>query len=312
MRSCWSLRRWASQPCLKENSSPKGISLLMFSSTIIPTIGRATLARAVLSVLEQDFDADDFEVIVVNDSGQPLPEEDWQRSPRVRVIETQRRERSVARNTGAAIAKGKYLHFLDDDDILLPGALRVFWELSHKNPNADWLYGSWRTVDNDGNQVDEFHPGLTGNIFALLVSGEGLPLQASLLKTSSFFMAGGYDPTPILTGVEDRDVGRRLAFMGTLAFAPIVVAQVRIGEVGSSTNWNKIAEGDRWGREKALQTPNSYRRMRDSATSRYWRGRVSRAFFASMVWNLKQRNLFLALSRLTDGLTMTGLNLFFP
>lgn len=36
----------------------------MFSSTVIPTIGRATLARAVQSVLEQDFNADDFEVIV--------------------------------------------------------------------------------------------------------------------------------------------------------------------------------------------------------------------------------------------------------
>lgn len=188
----------------------------MFSSTVIPTIGRPTLARAVQSVLDQDFDADDFEVIVVNDSGKPLPEEEWQKSSQVRVIETQRRERSVARNTGAAVARGKYLHFLDDDDILLPGALKAFWELSNKNPDADWLYGSWRTVDNAGEQVDEFQPGLTGNIFALLVSGEGLPLQASLLKTTSFFMAGGYDPMPTLTGVEDRDVGRRLALMHLL------------------------------------------------------------------------------------------------
>ena len=41
----------------------------MFSSTIIPTINRGTLSRAVLSVLEQDFSADDFEVIVVNELG---------------------------------------------------------------------------------------------------------------------------------------------------------------------------------------------------------------------------------------------------
>jgi glycosyltransferase involved in cell wall biosynthesis len=284
----------------------------MFSSTVIPTIGRATLSRAVLSLLEQDFDADDFEVIVVNDSGKLLPEEDWQKSNRVHIINTNRRERSVARNTGAAIARGKYLHFLDDDDILLPGALRAFWELSNKYPDADWLYGSWRTVNNDGEKVDEFYPDLTGNIFALLVSGEGLPLQASLLKTSSFFVAGGYDPTPTLTGVEDRDVGRRLALMGTLAYAPVVVAQVRIGEVGSSTNWKVISEGDRWGREKALQAPNSLKRLRESATSSYWRGRVSRAFFASMIWNLKQRKIFLALSRLIDGLTMTSLNIFSP
>jgi glycosyltransferase involved in cell wall biosynthesis len=282
----------------------------MFSSTIIPTIGRTTLSRAVQSVLEQEFDADDFEVIVVNDSGKPLPEEDWQKSSRVRVIETQRRERSVARNTGAAMAKGKYLHFLDDDDILLPGALDAFWELSKKYPEADWLYGSWRTVNNNGEKVDEFHPGLTGNIFALLVSGEGLPLQASLLKTSSFFAAGAYDPTPVLTGVEDRDVGRRVALMGTLVHVPVVVAQVRIGEVGSTTNWKMISEGDRWGREKALQAPNSFKRLHESATSSYWRGRVSRAFFASMIWNLKQRNVFVAVCRLLSGMFMAGLSAF--
>jgi len=57
------------------------------------------------------FTADDFEVIIVNDSGQPLPEADWQKSKRVRIINTNRRERSVARNAGAAIARGRYLHF---------------------------------------------------------------------------------------------------------------------------------------------------------------------------------------------------------
>ena len=52
----------------------------MFSSTIIATIARPTLSRAVCSVLDQILDTDDFEVIVVNDTGQPLPEENWQYS----------------------------------------------------------------------------------------------------------------------------------------------------------------------------------------------------------------------------------------
>jgi len=76
----------------------------MFCSTIIPTISRPTLARAVQSVLEQDFTAADFEVIVVNDSGKPLPADERQKSKRVHVLETNRRERSMARNIGAAIS----------------------------------------------------------------------------------------------------------------------------------------------------------------------------------------------------------------
>lgn len=277
----------------------------MFSSTIIPTINRPTLSRAVKSVLEQDFAGADFEVIVVNDAGTPLPYEDWQDSKRVRVINTNRRERSVARNTGSAIANGEYLHFLDDDDALLPGALSAFWELSQKNSEADWLYGSWRVVDNAGNTINEFHPKLTGNILALLVAGEGLPLQASLLKTKSFFAAGGYDPTPILTGVEDRDIGRRIAFLGDIAYTSVIVAQVRIGEEGSSTNWNTIANGDRWGREKALQAQGAFRRIRNSAHSSYLRGRASHAYFGSVTWNLKCRNWLVAGDRLLAGMALS-------
>jgi len=284
----------------------------VFCSTIIPTINRPTLPRAVYSVLNQEFAAAEFEVIVVNDSGQPLPEADWQHSNRVRVINTNRRERSVARNTGAAIARGKYLHFLDDDDIILPGALEEFWKLAQKASDAAWLYGSWQTVDNIGNLVDEFHPEINGNIFALLVSGEGLPFQASLLKAERFFAAGGFDPTPILIGVEDRDLGRRLALIDTIAYTPVIVAQVRIGEQGSSTNWSILAEGDRWGREKALQAQGAFGRLCASASSSYWRGRVSRAYFASMVWNLKHRNLLLATSRFSAGLAMMGVHIFSP
>ena len=157
----------------------------VFCSTIIPTISRPTLTAAVNSVLNQSFQGADFEVIVVNDSGHPLPEMDWQDCERVRVIETMRRERSVARNTGAALARGQYLHFLDDDDVLLPGAFDAFWTLAQET-RADWLLGAWRTVDNNRNIVAEYNPPLLGNIFALLVSGEGLPLQASLLNTKIF------------------------------------------------------------------------------------------------------------------------------
>jgi glycosyltransferase involved in cell wall biosynthesis len=172
---------------------PEKTEMTIFSSTIIPTINRPVLSGAVYSVLNQSLKDADFEVIVVNDSGQPLPEMDWQHSERVRVIDTQRRERSVARNTGAAIARGKYLHFLDDDDLLLPGALEAFFKLDQTSESA-WLYGSYQTVDNDGHLVEEFHPGITGNISALLVAGESIPFQASLIRTGEFFLAGAFDP----------------------------------------------------------------------------------------------------------------------
>ena len=186
----------------------------VFTSSIIPTINRATY-RGICSVLDQEFHAAGFEVIVVNDSGQPVPDYDWRHSEQVRVIDTNRHERSVARNTGAAVARGKYLHFLDDDDLILPGALNAFWELSQAR-EAAWYYGSYQTVDNNGDFVSEFQPDLNGNIFAWLVAGEAIPLQASILRNSDFFAAGAFDPQ--ITGIEDRDLGRRMALQGDIRF----------------------------------------------------------------------------------------------
>ena len=132
----------------------------MFITAVIPTINRATLSKSVYSILNQDFNLAEFEVIVVNDTGHPLPEMEWQHSDRVRIITTQKRERSVARNTGAAIARGDYLYFLDDDDIMMPDAMHAFWELAQTS-HAEWLFGSYQIVDNDGNLIEEFDPKLS-------------------------------------------------------------------------------------------------------------------------------------------------------
>jgi glycosyltransferase involved in cell wall biosynthesis len=282
----------------------------MFSSTIIPTINRSSLSRAVWSVLSQDFEAADFEVIVVNDSGGPLPDTEWRRSGRVRVLNTDRRERSVARNTGAAIATGGYLHFLDDDDVLLPNALRALWTLSRRHSDCAWLYGDYTTVDNDGNVVEEIRPAMRGNIFAHLVSGEDIPLQESLLRRTDFGAAGAFDPLSV--GVEDRDLGRRIALRGSVAYTANGIAQIRIGEQGSTTTWKTLAEKDRWGREQALGIPGAFGRLRSSAVSSYWHGRVTRAYFASAVWNLKRGRILTTTSRASAGLAFAGPHMLSP
>ena len=96
-------------------------------SVIIPLYNKEPIIeRSLQSVLSQDYD--DFEVVVVND-GSTDRSADIVRSindPRIRLIEQENGGPSKARNTGTKNARGEWIVFLDADDELLPGALRMF------------------------------------------------------------------------------------------------------------------------------------------------------------------------------------------
>jgi glycosyltransferase involved in cell wall biosynthesis len=276
----------------------------MFCSTVIPTVGRSTLSRAVTSVLNQTLAADEFEVIVVNDSGQPIPQADWHRSARVQIISANRRERSVARNTGAAIAKGRYLHFLDDDDWLFPDALQHLWALAESSDDA-WLYGSTQLVDRQRKPIIQLRHGLNGNCFVHVMAGEWIPLQASLIRAETFFSVGGFNPH--ISGPEDIDLLRRIALHGDLAETDQLVVYIARGEDGSTTDYSRHAEMRRWSRELTLDSPGVLSRFRASAGSSYLHGRILRVYLTSVVWNLQHGRLFAALSRATFGLASFSL-----
>jgi glycosyltransferase involved in cell wall biosynthesis len=269
----------------------------IFFSYIIPTIGRKSLSIAVQSVLTQDFTHADFEVIVVNDSGSPLPNANWQASPRVRIITTNRSERSFARNSGAAVSKGKYLAFLDDDDWILPGALNAFWDLANRNPNASWLYGGLQIMDEQRRVLAEMNSQLSGNCFAHIMGGAWAPIQASLIKSQAFFEIGGF--SPFICGTEDEDLCRRAAYHGEFGNTTQVVACLFRGQTwNTSTNYLRAPEDTKYSRDLILDKPGVFRRLRDSANSAYACGRILRVYTSTISWNLKKRRFFTALSRL--------------
>ena len=82
-------------------------------SIIIPTRDRPDfISEAINSVVNQDFG--DFELLVVNDgSDVVVPHKD----SRLTILDNERRGAVAARNLGATKAKGKYIAFLDDDDL---------------------------------------------------------------------------------------------------------------------------------------------------------------------------------------------------
>ena len=278
-----------------------GVKSLMFCSTIIPTSGRETLARAVTSVLDQQLDAD-FEVIVVNDSGELLPEKGWQQDPRVRILATDRRERSVARNTGAAAAAGTYLHFLDDDDWLLPGGLQALLNLSREQPEAVLLYGHTQFVDRTGKRLMLLKNGLSGKRgLIVIMSGEMIPLQSALVKKEVFETVNGFHPW--MTAAQNHDLERRLLLHGDLEETPHAISCVERGEHGSTTRVHRIRSFSRRAREIILDEPGVFDKLtRSAAGEDYWSGRVAYIYLTSAVYNLAKAQIIPAVRRLGPGL----------
>ncbi len=81
-------------------------------TVIIPTRNRPDfLAESVRSVLAQDYG--DFELLVVNDGGDPVT---TFQDRRIGVLDNQQRGAVAARNLGVGAARGTFIAFLDDDD----------------------------------------------------------------------------------------------------------------------------------------------------------------------------------------------------
>lgn len=281
-----------------------GLVIKPFCTTIIPTVGRDSLARAVESVLAQALSAAAFEIVVVNDSGRPLPPADWQHAPCVRLLHTQRRERSVARNTGAAVAHGRYLHFLDDDDWLLPGALARFWQAA-QTQTAVWLYSGFQFVAGDGRVLEENPVDESGNVLARLLAGEWLPLQASLIRSDAFFAAGGFDPG--LSMFEDNDLARQIGLRGEMRAIPGLAAAITRDESATTSDYSLLQTAHYQSREKLLNQPGAFARLRASAVARpaqpaYWQGRITSAYLNSAWGNGRRGRGLRAAGRLGSGL----------
>jgi len=111
-------------------------------SIIVPVYNvRPYLSECLEAVLLQS--VHDWECICVDDgsldgSGDLL-DEYGTRDSRIRVIHTQNRGVSAARNAAIDIARGEWITFLDADDVYTPIALQIFERCCEMGDEADML-----------------------------------------------------------------------------------------------------------------------------------------------------------------------------
>lgn len=183
-------------------------------SVIIPTYNRAKfITQSIDSVLSQTYK--NFEIIVVDDGSTDNTKETLiPYRDKIRYIYQRNHGASAARNTGIKHARGKYVAFLDSDDLWLPQKLEKQVRILDKNKDIGLVYSNFSYADEVGKitKVMGYNPKkfISGYIFKEILlrkAGCGY-LQTWLIRKSCFKEVGYLDEKFKMS--EDRDIFVRI------------------------------------------------------------------------------------------------------
>jgi len=121
-------------------------------SVVMPCFNGATyLGEAIASVRSQTFE--DWELLVVDnnstDRSTHIAMEHAEQDPRVRPRACTARGAAHARNQGIREARGRYIAFLDCDDVWLPRKLELQLDAMRRH-DAAMCWASYQVIDADG------------------------------------------------------------------------------------------------------------------------------------------------------------------
>lgn len=168
------------------------------------------LREAIESVLAQTYQ--DWELIIVDDGStdetrcfvQRYREQD----SRVRYVYRQNGGLPAARNTGLRIARGRYVAFLDDDDLLLPSKLEHQVHVLKTRRELGFVYAPVIEV-HDNRPTTKLLPTRLGRTMAELFEGSVPQVHSALVRRSSLDVVGEFSER--LRHCHDYDLWLRLA-----------------------------------------------------------------------------------------------------
>ncbi|WP_276133815.1 glycosyltransferase family 2 protein [Polluticoccus soli] len=180
-------------------------------SIIIPTYNRQQLLKHTLDSVVPDKHASlACEVIVVDDQSTDatvgMVTADY---PFVTLIKNGGNGAAAARNTGLGIATGKYVLYLDSDDIVGEGALSVKVDFLNKHADYDFCYGDYEYFQSEAEfrvdtvvfwnkyQVAQEGRSLNQHLINYL-KGDYIPPNAIVWRRTALEKIGGHDPSLLI------------------------------------------------------------------------------------------------------------------
>lgn len=213
-------------------------------SVIIPVFNcEKYVSEAVESVLLQTYQ--DFEVIVVNDGSTDNTEEVLKAYfDRIIYIYQENKGIAAARNTGIRASKGKYLAFLDSDDIWEKDKLDGQVIFLNTNKEFDLVYEDYIPFNDKGLIRDHFSilkdfPRPSGNIFKPLILSTLFPTSTVIVKRDVLDDLGIFDESFKMG--EDYELWLRIAGKYNIGYLKQRLVRVRYHQK-SITKVTKVFE----------------------------------------------------------------------
>ena len=197
-------------------------------SVIIPTYNRGwTLKETILSVLAQTYE--DFELILVDDgSTDNTPAILSEFQDKIVVIRQENAGVSAARNQGVSRAGGKFIAFLDSDDLWMPEKLSVQTDFLVSHPEIRicqtdeiWIRNGVRI------HPKKYHQKPSGDIYIPSLSLCLVSPSAVMMERDFFNRMGGFDES--LPACEDYDFWLRIGCRYPVHLIPQPLVEKRGG-----------------------------------------------------------------------------------
>lgn len=212
-------------------------------SVILPYFeGEKWLARSVQSVNSQKDVS--WELIIVDDGSiqSPIPVLKSFESDHLRLIRIEHAGKGAALNKGVSEAKADLVCFIDQDDIMNPGRLKLQYNAFVDYPQADVVYSDYERVYDDGRLIDRFvsHQATNRECLGGMARSIGfISMQTMMMRRLIFHKLGGFSNDVQLTGQDDAEFFIRLFASGcVLQYVPGMVQKW----VSHEQNYSKSAD----------------------------------------------------------------------
>ena len=226
-------------------------------SVIIPTYNRARyIGDSIRSVLLQTYA--DIEIIVVDDGSidDTAKVIEAISDPRLFYLRQKNCGRSKARNHALSVARGKYITFLDSDDLYLPNKIELQVDYLIRHPGTGMVYTSAYCVDDVGELLPhKYEATVSGLIYEQIAFFMPVTITLPTVMTYREVLeyVGGFDEQ--MHRFEDTDMWRRISKSYRIDAMQVYTCKLRTHDDNSLVNQdpNQIASAIEYYAKKIIR-----------------------------------------------------------